>query len=772
MAFQSIFNINKVYNPELEAVFTVNNGTFTTNGQFFIMQHSPAIQNLTSITQITDSISSVTDTNNYFTKEIRWSFDIVTWTAWSPITSTGGTSFPTTNAIRNVWFQIKYTWNTNASQIGSLEEVTILGVRKINPIFEPIVLADNTPAVFTNADTYKVFSIEDVKVFAVNDASLDNIDMHFRYTQTQGRSWSNWYKLTADNLKSIKFDPIRFCNFQFGFQNNSGTNFAFFDIELVGKFQNITAAYATTALLGLKTQCLPDLTETPPDAPCDANCLNGDSITSIYPVYGTDGKGKCLACSTANTPWSTVVGTDCSSNNNCDDSLGRKNTKEMYSVRASINAYLNEKIAVRSGFTMTYALADPDRKGTDPILHECQLHNILMIRNINVVVPDGQFPSDEITLSGLDLDLIQTFEIQIPKKSFKDTFGVEFRPGNKDFIYFCDMNQMWEVDQMIPARKAYNAENVWRVLLKKYNDRKSRQFVNPSDKALVDSLTAHNTLDGLFGIQEDMEYQRVGKNQNIDINNTAQLNNHQSEFSFIKNIDAFVEYTKDQLWNSSLTLSESQYKFKLTSKGKKLVTYNHYDRVVKKGDNRAISMWFKTEKFNTNWDYTLLSNYDYGTNKGYKLDLFGGTLNFILNGNTYNLLLNGLLEVNTWYCIFVNLYQQQEEVELVIYKRQSETGSDLADSKLIQVVKNVIKIQPDSFSHVEDIFIGGVDLNTSNSTGVIDSWYLTNIRIYKQQIPKNKRNIVLNEKVPSDTQLTLLVDNAEAKFNMPDHGNL
>lgn len=770
MPIQTVFDINKVYEPELISTFTINNGDFTTNGQFFIVQHSPAIQNLTTLTEITDVTSDNIDVNNYFTKEFRWSFDTITWTPFITMDSVA-TGFPTANNIKNVWFQIKYTWTTNSNKIGNLKEIVFKGTRIINPIFEPITLNDNTPTVFTNADTYKVFNIQDVNIYPANGSSITGVDIQFRYTQTQGRSWSQWYKLTSDNLQSIKFDPIRFCNFQFGFQNNSGNAFSLYDLELVGSFQNITAAYATTSLLGLKTQCFPDLTENPPTAPCDLSAINGPSISSYSTNVGTDGCTKCVACSKANTPWSTIIGDDCKTSD-CANGIVNMNNTSIYSVRTSLNQYLNEKISARDGFVMTYGLADPDRKGTDPILHETQLHNILALKDITVIVPKGQFPNDVITLSGFDLDLIQTFEVHITKKVFKDAFGVEFRPGKKDIVYFCQMNQMWEVDQMIPARRAYNAETFWRVLLTKYNDKKSRQFVNPADKAVIDSVTLHNTLDTLFGITENNEYQMVGKNGNIDINNTAQLNNNKSEFTFIKQVDPFVKYSTDKIWNSSLTLSESQYQFPLTSKGKKLVTYNHYDRNLKKGDNRAFSMWFKTEKFNTAWDYTLLSNYDYGTNKGYKLDLFGGTLNFVLNSNTYSLLLNGNLVPDTWYCIFVNVHQQQEEIEIVLYKRQTELGNDASDSKLIQVVKNVVTMVPDSFSHTEDIFIGGVDLNTSNVTGIKENWYLTNIRIYKQQLPKNKRNIVLNERLLSDTHLTLLVDNGEQKFKMDDYGNL
>lgn len=768
---QSIFEINKVYEPEMISTFTINSGDFTTNGQFFIMQHAPSIQNLVNLTEASDVITSNIDTNNYFTKTFRWSFDTVNWTSWITLDNLG-TGFPNNNTVKNTWFQVQYTWHTNSNQIGTLKEVTLKGTRKINPIYEPITLTNNTPAIFTNADTYKVFNITGVNIYPANNGSLNNIDIRFRYTQTQGRSWSEWYNLTPEILQSIKFDPIRFCNFQFGFQNNSGITFSLYDLELVGEFQNITAAYATTSLLGLKTQCLPDLTEPVPNAPCDPNCLTGDCGSSTNPIIGTDGKTGCIPCSKANTPWSTIIGGDICKTDECTNNLVNMNSRNVYGVRASLNQYLNEQISARKGFKMTYGLADPDRKGTDPILHEHQLHNILSIKDINVIVPNGQFPNNDITLSGLDLDLIQTFEVNITKKTFKDAFGVEFRPGKKDIVYFCDINQMWEVDQIVPARKAYNTENFWRVFLIKYNDRKSRQFVNPADKALIDGLTAHNTLDNLFGIQENMEYQKIGKNQNINIDNTAQLNNNHSEFNFIKAIDPFVSYSTMNIYNSSLTVSDSQYRLPLTSKGKKLVEYNHYDRNLKKGDNRAFSMWFKTDKFNTSWDYTLLSNYDYSTNKGYKIDIFGGTLNFVLNTKTYALLLNGTLVPDTWYCIFINLYQQQEELEMVLYKRQSEIGSDLNDTKLVQVIKNVVPIIPDAFSHVENIFIGGVDLNVPNTTGVKESWYLTNIRIYKQQLPKNKRNIVLNEKVINNAQLTLLVDNAIEKFDLQDYGNI
>ena len=240
--------------------------------------------------------------------------------------------------------------------------------------------------------------------------------------------------------------------------------------------------------------------------------------------------------------------------------------------------------------------------------------------------------------------------------------------------------------------------------------------------------------------------------------------------NIVKSIGPGVSYvTNNRIWNSSLTISMSQYQLPLTSRGQKLVNYNPFDMAMAKSDNRAISMWFMSQDFQNTWDYTLLSNFDYSLNKGYNLHLYNGALVFTLNSNSYSLPLNNTILPNVWYCLLVNLNQQQDELELVIYQRQSENGQSLTDSKLIQVVKMIFAMVPDSFSIITDSFIGGCDLHTTNTKGNINNWFLTNIRVYKQSITKSKRNIVLNEKIVSDNQHLILCDNCEVYLS--DAGN-
>lgn len=773
MSITSTYYTNKVFEENLNIDFIITDGTFSNTGQYFIAQNPQACQNILELTSFDDIILGTIDSNNYFTKEIRWSFDSNTWSNFILLSNLIST-FPNPNTNKNVWFQIKYTWNSDNIKPVILQEINLRGTRKIDPIFEPVIIT-NKPVVYTNQDTYKVFNVTDFKAYFSNYSTVipNGFNIQFRYTQTQGRTWSDWTNLTTANLVATKFDPIKFCNFQFGFTNTSGNDIKLYDLELIGEFQNITAAYATTSKLGLKTQCNPLLTELPPTGPCDPNCISGINSSQSGINYGVDGCSCCVACSESNnTPWSIVSGDVCDDNATNTDLLWKKNSRVAYGKLPELNNYLNNIISVTDGWKVQYGLTDPDGKGSDPILHEHQLYNVISIKDINIVVPDNAFPTTDISLSSLDLDLIQTFEIHIVKDQFKKVFGVEFRPGTRDILYLCDMNQLWEVDQMIPTRAAFNQETYWRVRLIKYNDRKSRKFVNSPDKAFVDALTKHTTLDGLLGIQQDNEYQRVSKNADILLDNNSQQFSHQTVLNVVESYHNNAKLIKENIVNSSLIISESQYKLPLTSKGLKLVSYNYSDKNINAGDNRAISMWFKTEKFEPTWEYSIFNNYDFTLNKGYKLDIFNNLLNFKFNNDNWSLPLNSGLLPNVWYCIFVNLYQSQNELELVVYKRQQEDGKS-NDSKLIQVVKQIWQINPQSFSHLINPFIGGVDLHTNNSTGVNNSWYLTNIRIYRQQLAKAKRNIILNEKVIKDSHLTLLIDNAEQDiFYLPDVGNI
>lgn len=753
----SNFSINRIFEENMLINFSIDAGTFMSSGQTFVIQHSPAIQNLTNLTKW-DHVIVNADVNNYLTVDYRWSFDTLTWTPWITMPNNFN-NFLNPNTNENIWLQVKYTYVTDGTKQVKLKELNIEGTRTIAEIFQPVAITGDAPVIYTNQDTYKVFTLQDFKIF-LSSGNLADLAVNFRFTQTQGRSWSQWTPLTTENLVATKVERLKFCNFQFAFQNTGPGPIGLYDLELIGEFQNITANYKTSAKMGLKSQCNPLAIKPAPTGPCD------DTLTTTGSVSG----GNCIPCSESLTPWNDNIDS-CSVCNGSE--FVQINDKKLWASQINLYAELNSFISKTNSWKCTYLLTDPDGKGIDHVLHEQQIHNVISMKDINIMIPDNQFPVDNMNFAGLDLDLIQSFEIHILKDNFKSTFGVEFRPGSRDIVYICDINQLWEVEQMFAKRGFMNAEVYYRVLMKKYNEKSSRQYAKTADgqnaKNFVTELTKYTTLDDLFGIAVNDEIKKNTKNKNNKtVENPSQQYTNTSLLTIRKSMTSAV-IKKEEIWNASLTVAKSVYEMPVKSKGVKLVEYNTTDRILGKADNRAFSFWLKTSDYDPTWDWTLLSNYDYAASTGYKISIFQGALTFTFNSNSWQIPLMGFNK-DTWYAFLINVDQVQQKLELSVYTRQTEVGETSPTSQLLLFNKMIFDFVPDQFTHNEEIFVGGID--TFSNTGNSHKWYLTNIRIYNQVIDKNARHVVLNENVVSDAHLTILVDNAEKVLNLPQYGNL
>jgi len=754
----SNFSINRIFEENMFINFSIDGGTFMTSGQTFVIQHFPAIQNMTNLTKWDHAVVNA-NAGNYLNVDYRWSFDTLTWTPWVSMPN-NFSNFLNPNTNPNIWLQVRYTYVTDGTRQVKLKELNIEGDRKIAEIFQPVVITGNAPVIYSNQDTYKVFTLQDFKIF-LSSGNLVDLTVNFRFTQTQGRIWSPWTPLTTKNLQKTKVERLKFCNFQFAFQNTGVGAIGLYDLELIGEFQNTTANYKTSAKMGLKSQCNPLAIKPAPTGPCIEDC-----ITTAGSVSGVN----CIPCSESITPWNADI-------DSCSVCAGSDfvqiNDTKLWASQINLYSQLNDFASKTNSWKCTYLLTDPDGKGIDHILHEQQIHNVISMKDMNIMIPDNQFPVDNMNFAGFDLDLIQSFEIHILKDGFKSTFGVEFRPSRRDIVYLCDINQLWEVEQMFPKRGFMNAEVYYRVLMKKYNEKSSRQYATTTDgqtaKNFVTELTKYTTLDNLFGINVDDEIKKNTKNKNNKtVENPSQQYTNTSILTIRKAMTSAV-IKKEPVWNASLTVIKSVYEMQVKSKGVKHVQYNTTDRVLGKGDNRAFSFWLKTSAYDPTWDWTLLSNYDYVANTGYKISIFQGALTFTFNSNSWQIPLMGFNK-DVWYSFLINVDQVQQKLELSVYNRQTELGETLQNSQLVLFNKMIFDIAPGQFSHNDEIFIGGID--TFSSSGNSHNWYMSNIRIYNQVIDKTARHVVLNENVVTDANLTILVDNAEAVLALPDYGNI
>lgn len=339
----------------------------------------------------------------------------------------------------------------------------------------------------------------------------------------------------------------------------------------------------------------------------------------------------------------------------------------------------------------------------------------------------------------------------------------------------CDMNQLWEVEQMWPMKGFMLAETYYRVLLKKYTDRASRQFAKTDQgeeaKDFLDSITKYTTLDDLFEIDVDKDIKRNTKDllSITDADNESQQYTEKTVMNIRSNINDVSNIIDNEIWNATLTVAKNAYEFPIKRAGLKLIEYTTTDNNINLSDNRAISFWFKTEEYNPTYKWYIFNNYDEINNLGYKIDIYQGVMTLTINNNTHQLQVSSL-QNDTWYSVLINIDQIKERIELAIYNRQSENGIGLNNSRLVLFNKiKIDNISPSTFTHNENIYIGGSDtlLNIGNN----NKWYLTNLRLWNQVIPTKSRSTILNENVVSDANLTLIVDNAERKLELPKYGN-
>lgn len=720
----------------------------------YILTHLDPISNIKNITNIDYTLKPGYELND-IEFEYRYSTDGINFTQWNTLDNL----IDDISNLPNIWINVNIiiSTDTNIDYEFPIDTIYITGERYIDSIFEATTINPNELRVFTAQDTYKVFNTTDFEVF-LQSGNIDDLDIYFRYTQNQGRNWTEWLKLTDYNLKRQQYIRIKFTDFQFGFTNHGTQPIKLYDLELIGDFQNVTGNYARLGRYGLKTQCNTTVNT--------GECVCDDDDEVIQEI-------SCAPCSNGFTPWNQGLNSESCNGNNV------QNVNDINTMMPIVNLQqqMNEYIEARNGWEFDYYYTDPDKKGIDTILNENQLQNVIMKRKTKVIVPDNQFPADTITFSGFGMDLIVSFEVHIMRSTFKNIFGVEAKPRKGDYMYLCSTNLLYEVEQVIDKKDTMNATFYWRVILKKYEEKASRKFAKTVDgdeaKFSTDSLVKYTTLDNLFSDANAVELAENNLEINTHMDNSISNSQQATDavdgtLTIYKSFDKKLEWNDETIWNSSIRVSETQYKIPLKSKNKKMVIYNYKDNNIDYINNRAISMWFKTEEYSPTFDYTLLSNYDYQNNLGYKVNLFDGALILMINNDTYSLPVN--VEENTWYAFYIGMNQSKSELELAVYKRQHEDGKTLSNNNLIRVNARTLPFNIFKFNHNENIFIGGTD--TFNINNNRNFYYLTNIAIWTEPIVKAKRSDVLSQHKFTDGHLIKLADEALKPLTLPFYGNI
>jgi hypothetical protein len=688
------------------------------------------LQNVKKFTKFQYDTLGLTD-GRFLRNYYRVSRDGNNWTEWLDL-KRNIDNFPIVDTLDPLFLDIKWV-RDGMSTIGNIRilEYSIEGELERTEILgdSTISLAPGKNVIWSAPFIFKVFSISDLEI--VSATGLDNVEIKYRYSQDNSRTWSNWELFTRDNITTIRINPIRFFQIEYSITNNSTSNVSIQDINLIGDFQNVSKDYFKTNLYGIRECCQSNLVGT------------YDSNGNFIPADNTSN------------------GSSCDTNNTLSE-LSAQDKANLYNpYQQNTAANLLNKLSADAeqvfGHKVIYFATDADKKGQDHTLHEYQLYNVVCEGTIKVAVDGNNFPDSQIVMNQFDLSLFESMTVHITKKQFKEIFGPQRRPAKEDFLYFCDINRMFQVEHAQQFRNFNNAAIYYKLILKKYTQKANVQAGSQQIQDKLQQLTKNSTIDELFGIENNQDKAAIANKDQF-----KPLTKDPIRLEYLAKID------KELIENSSTVISKSYYDLSSVTQQTPGVKYKNLDPILRFSDNIGFQIWFKIGNYITDEVYNFMTYYDTTNEIGWKVNLINDSLRVTLNSTTYTYDLLGqvstdcvALEEEVWHCYVLNVDQRNRKMEQFIYKRNVDVEDDapsLSNTLLRGLYKNIQDIEPIQY-----------EMEGQNCTILGSDMGATNIRVFLDVIPEKEHNKILNQYIiRDDSKYLVFADNATTRLYLPN----
>lgn len=698
------------------------------------------LRNVNKLTRFTYDTVGLTE-GRYLLQYYRLSVNGNSWSEWLDLKRFID-NFPIIDPAEPLYLEIKWV-RKGVSTIGAIRilEYKIEGEleRTVTETTDAKTISRDSSLVIKPPFIFKVFRITDYEIIS-STGIPNNCTIKYRYSQDSSRTWSNWELLTKDNIISVRINPIRFFQIEYLVENKSESNVQIQDINLIGDFQNITNDYQKTNLFGIR-EC------------CQSNLLGTyDSNGNFVP----------------NTNLNQTGG-----NNGCDPSTGglpqmttdeKANLYNPYQQSQAMNLLqkLSNDAQMIFGHRVIYFATDADKNGQDSIMHEYQLYNVVCEAEIKVSVEGNNFPDSQIVMNQFDLNLFETMQVHITKQQFKEVFGAQRRPSKEDFLYFCDVNRMYQVDHAQQFRNFNNAAVYYKLILKKYTQKANVVSTNPEIRSKITELTKNTTIDELFGVEDNQEKQAIANKEQL-----RPLTNESIRLQISAQID------KGLIENSSNIISKAHYDLSSVDYQSIAVKYLNLQPVVAEYQNITFMCWFNINNYIPGEIYSFFNYYLNGV--GYKMELINDEIKLTLNSSTYSYPLKGsptndtiALDEEVWYSYLININQRNRYAEHFIYKRNvddEDEAANLTGTLLRQVYKYKHDIEPFAFESTSVVN----NTETIFSPLIIGSdMKITNIRLFNEEVPEQQHHKILNQYIiGQDSKHLIIADNATTRLYLP-----
>lgn len=702
------------------------------------------LQNVSQITHFKYDTLGLTDTRflkNYY----RISRDGNSWTDWLDLKRIID-NFPIVDAKDPLYLDIKWI-RGGSSTIGAVRilEYSIVGTLE-RPLFEnagdglsTLNIPPGKNTIWKAPFVYKVFSIIDMEIIA--PTILTGVDIKYRFSQDNSRTWSNWEPFTKENVTTNRINPIRFFEIEYSITNNSSSNVGIQDINLIGDFQNVSKDYFKTNLYGIRECCQSNLTGY---TDANGNFVHADNTNGTGGISNSGG-----SCDT------TGVGSTLPEMTSQD----KANLFNPYKQNTAMDL-LNKLSADAEqifGHRVIYFVTDPDKKGQDHTLHEYQLYNVVCEGNIKVAVDGNNFPDSQIVMNQFDLSLFESMTIHITKKQFKEIFGPQRRPSKEDFLYFCDVNRMFQVDHAQQFRNFNNSAIYYKLVLKKYTQKANVKAGTKEIQNKLQQLTKNSTINELFGIENTQDKASIANKDQF-----APLTKETIRLEYKAAID------KELIENSSTIIAKAHYDLSSVEYQQVAVKYKNFNSLLSVSDNIGYQIWFRINNYITDEIYNFMDYYDTTNSLGYKINLSNDAIQVKLNSDTYTYNLMGYesdqniaFEEGVWYCYVLNIDQRNRRLEHYVYKRNVEDEDDAA-SLPTTILRKI-------YQGYQDITPINYQIEGNVTCQILASdMSVTNIRLFIETIPIGQHNKILNQYIiRDDSKYLVFADNATTRLYLP-----
>ena len=336
--------------------------------------------------------------------------------------------------------------------------------------------------------------------------------------------------------------------------------------------------------------------------------------------------------------------------------------KQFAKVQNDMDLWINRNF----GVDVIYWHTDPDLKTVDAFLSEYSLHKVVNEGGtcLKVIIVDNLIPENKPEMNEWGIEFEQ-FEVQIDKRYFEETFGLNAKPRNEDYLYLKVANKMFYVFANYLKRGVNETATYYAMTLKTYEENTSVLKADVDQKFIED-----NTLS------QKGYFEETFKEEFADVRNEQQ-----NRMKTVSRDDVREELhqsnmiVNETVYNNGTELLKNFYDF--TSIPSDEVAVKYVTKNFLKADGAiAISVWIKLLNKASELTYNVQSQQNAGP-KLVKLTLDRSVRNVDLNEG------DALKSVGYFY-----VQQIIDDYNVVVASDALLSGADLAN--LTKTAKNNI----------------------------------------------------------------------------------